>query len=696
MQYYSLEQSSLADTITTNILFAGNVAEKGQTLFGGLLDRCIPSLFSENSQKTVHGRSYITHISNISIETNQIASEPLAVHFCNGDEIKQQHSDLVYAKREQSFNVTLIAYDQNFNSLPAVIYSSLESGKGKTQAIQSIEDACTTVSFKISSPYPMDNLTIYPEGPCRGGGISEKSIVVAFLPCPIGFQLSRTNVSCECHSKLQELEDEGVVTCDIEMERIQRRGEFWVSFSNTTNESGIVVHPHCPYNYCHPPTPPVQVDLESAEGADAQCAFHRTGTLCGACKEGYSLVLGSSRCKQCSNRSLALIIPLALAGVVLIALILLLNLTVDVGSINGLILYANIVAINRSILFPIQKATSYSFTVLGWINLDLGIETCFYDGMDKYSKTWLEVALIIYLYLLAGLLLAAKVKAKSYILSKLFLSTNPAGVFATVLLITYTKILRVIATIFSHTAVAFPNHTEYVWLADANVPYIRGKHIGLFILALVLSTYILMFTILNICSHHVLAAQRKTIFSRMNLKPLLLAYHSPYMKGHQYWTGTLLIFRIVAVILESITTPTQSQDFNLMLLTILIYVLITLKDMTSGMYKSWRQEILETSQLLNLCLLTTVSLFVSNDNTQVLVSATSAHIATLTLVGVVAHSTYVATKLSTAIRRITSYLQGKFTLQEQGSQECNLQTISPSTANNDITNTTTTSTTIEI
>jgi len=80
---------------------------------------------------------------------------------------------------------------------------------------------------------------------------------------------------------------------------------------------------------------------------DEQCAFNRTGILCGACPEGLSVVLGSSRCLTCSNFYLVLLIPFALAGLLLVFFLTVCNLTVSVGTINGLILYANIVQANK-------------------------------------------------------------------------------------------------------------------------------------------------------------------------------------------------------------------------------------------------------------------------------------------------------------------------------------------------------------
>ena len=72
-----------------------------------------------------------------------------------------------------------------------------------------------------------------------------------------------------------------------------------------------------------------------------------------------------------------------MAGIALIAAIFLLRLTVAVGSLNGLFFYANIIQANHQAFFP--RATINLFTIfIAWVNLDLVIETCLYDGMDIY------------------------------------------------------------------------------------------------------------------------------------------------------------------------------------------------------------------------------------------------------------------------------------------------------------------------
>ena len=135
-----------------------------------------------------------------------------------------------------------------------------------------------------------------------------------------------------------------------------------------------------------------------------QCLLNRSGILCGQCAEGLSLMLGSNQCGQCTNDYIALIIPFAVAGIALTAFVIVLNLTVSVGTINGLIFYANIVKIYEAIFFPNGSIPILS-QFISWLNLDLGIETCFFDGMNSCSKTWLQFIFICYVWFLLMLVI---------------------------------------------------------------------------------------------------------------------------------------------------------------------------------------------------------------------------------------------------------------------------------------------------
>ena len=257
------------------------------------------------------------------------------------------------------------------------------------------------------------------------------------------------------------------------------------------------------------------------------------GLLCGRCSENLSLVLGSSRCLGCSNFYLTLLAAFGFAGFALVVLLLVLRLTVAAGTINGLIFYANIAAVNSAIFF--QPRTTNILTVfIAWLNLDLGIETCFYNGMDAYVKTWPQFAFPLYVWALVGMIIIGS--HYSGRVAKLF-GSNPIAVLATLFLLSYAKLLRTIFAALSFTFLEYPNKQIAVWLYDGNITYFSEKHIPLFTAAVVCLIFLfLSYTMLLIFGQWFQAKSKLKIFSFINscyVKPFLDAYHAPYCNKHR-------------------------------------------------------------------------------------------------------------------------------------------------------------------
>ena len=117
---------------------------------------------------------------------------------------------------------------------------------------------------------------------------------------------------------------------------------------NKHNVKTLLIGTHCPFSYCRPNGKHINLS-----NPDTQCTSNRAGILCSGCKTDYSLVIGSSRCIHCSNNNnLALLIFFAVAGVLLVLIVAVLNLTVTQGMINGLIFYANLIWAYQGILHP--------------------------------------------------------------------------------------------------------------------------------------------------------------------------------------------------------------------------------------------------------------------------------------------------------------------------------------------------------
>ena len=128
-----------------------------------------------------------------------------------------------------------------------------------------------------------------------------------------------------------------------------------ISAQTINNSHFYHVSLHCPFHYCL--LNPSQLNLSTP---DSQCQFNRSGALCGQCQQDLSTVFGSSQCKQCTDLYLLILIPTAIAGVVLVLILFIFNLTVTDGNINGFLLYSNAVAINSSVFFSANRSKLYT------------------------------------------------------------------------------------------------------------------------------------------------------------------------------------------------------------------------------------------------------------------------------------------------------------------------------------------------
>ena len=203
-----------------------------------------------------------------------------------------------------------------------------------------------------------------------------KQLVVSFYMknCTPGFYFDHSTMQCTC----QRILVTNNIDCDYDTWKVKRISPKWINSTSihvSAEQSGIIVHKQCPYDYCVSNSIQ-QLDLVHP---DEQCKYNRSGILCGACQTNFSQVIGTSKCKQCTEAWILLIIPLiAVAGVVLVVGLMLLNFTVSVGTINGLIFYANIFRANHANFLSQKASLSFFGVFIAWLNLDLGFEVCFY------------------------------------------------------------------------------------------------------------------------------------------------------------------------------------------------------------------------------------------------------------------------------------------------------------------------------
>ena len=592
----------------TNTFIINNKAESGSALYGGLLDRCTASEQAEIFNEKVngyHGLQYFDKIVSIS-NGSSIASDPVQVIFCN----KASHFTIQRRKGE-AFKIKVMAIDQVRNPVNATIHSSVitESGVGRLkegQAEQTVGNQCTELEYNVFSQDNSAQVELYADGPCTNLGISRQTFTVNFLPCtcPVGLQPSQSPIECKCECD-QKLQAYQIRNCSQQAGTIQLETNIWIGVANSTNGTGYIID-RCPFDYCV--EKPVKINLGSSQEVDRQCAFNRSGFLCGQCTRGLSLVFATSNCKECSNIYLLLLLPFALAGIGLVGFILFFNITIPTGTIHGLIFYSNILPSN-------YFAQPNALTVfISWVNLDLGIETCFYNGMSSQAKVLLQLVLPAYLFLLVFLIIILCRLSNFFAL--LLSNRNPVAALCTLIFLSYSRLIQFIIAALQSTVLDLPGDLKRsVWLYDANIYFYTPSRIPHFLAAAIIITAGGLLTLqLFFAQWFPRCSKWKLMKWTRNTKytAIMDAYHAPFTRKHRYWVGLLLF----ALIIHNTIVSTTTDEFLPVLSMGCIGIGLLIVKLQSGrIYKSSVNNLLENVFLLNLVLLAFGTLYVETKHT---------------------------------------------------------------------------------
>lgn len=586
----------------TLMVFEDNEAQSGSVLFGGSVDSC-----RLDNQPDANSGEIFDSISDFSKQPktdSMFSSNPYSVCLCENNTLNCGKVGAITAYPGETFSFDAVTIGQRNGTVILEIINAVANPPDVAR-LGVFEDrqhtvGCTRVNYTLFSNIKQNQLELYVLGSCSSlyGSKTRLQIPVDLtFPCPSAFTLSKPPYRCICEERLQKFTN----SCDINGQTILRNGDFWVGYDNNSESDKLILHPHCPFDYCK--AKHVNFTLNEI---DLQCNHNRTGLLCGACKPGLSLAIGNSKCLPCSNAYLSLLVPFALMGLALILFLLIFQLfTVKAGVISGLIFYASIVGANQKIFFPPGKKNVLSIYVISWFRLDLGYQTCFYDGMDIYVKTWLQFVFPIYIFSLILIFILIKKRFPSITKWAYFLrKDHPNAVLCTLFILSYGKIVRTVISVFSYTTLLYPNNkTELVWLYDANIKYLQGKHISLFVVSVIFAvTLILPFTLLLLFGGlHKLLPERFS-WIKTNLAKVLALFHKPYNERHCYWPGLLLVVRLALFIIFGVNALRDYSE-NLLAISASVFGLLAWPWLIIGqVYKPEYRwfGVLESTYLLNL------------------------------------------------------------------------------------------------
>ena len=635
-QSLALYNSLPTDSVHHSIHFSNNTAvHAGNSLYGGLLDICTINPLAEADVSHVHGDDdstnvtvvtkgleYLKMISNV--HDSNINSPPIRVCFCrDGQPDCSYQPDPISIRRGllTKVSLSLAVLDQiNRPMEKAAIFNRLQSGVDLCHHQKQTTDGnCSILSFAAYSNNDSEELVLFTDGPCKDNKDCQCHVELnVFCPqCPIGFELTEDEEGCrcDCDSKLRPY----ISDCFEDSQSLLRKDNCWITnIDNGTNSSisQYLIYPHCPLDYCQPPGATVEINLNIPNGSDAQCSDGRSGLLCGTCLPGLSLSLGSSRCIPCPALwyvNLAVILASSVvAGIVLVALLLVLKLTVATGTLNGIIFYANIVAANSNTFLPFPNS-NFATVFISWLNLEIGIDVCFFDGLNSFWKTLLQLVFPAYIILLVILIIFISECSTKF--AKWIGKRNPVATLATLVLLSYAKLLHTIIASLSFARLNYPDGSrEMVWLPNATVSYLRGKHLILFIVAILILIVGLVYTVLLFSWQWLQRFRAKKIlkFKHIRYEKLhhfMETYHAPYTSRHRYWSGMLLLLRVLLYIISAVNILGSPRVTLVAIIFVVSALLLVKGTFAKNLYKNMLVDVVETIMYFNLVIFATLTLY---------------------------------------------------------------------------------------
>ena len=417
--------------------------------------------------------------------------------------------------------------------------------------------------------------------------------------CPFGFNL--TGNFCGCPSVLERHN----YTCDINSLLFTSPTGYWTGLNNNT----VLFDCNCPPHYCNHSFKTFYLDSSIA---DLSCLNNHTGNLCGQCKENHSAVFGSDTCySYCTDLYLLTLPVYAAAGLLLVTVLFALRLTVATGTVNGIIFYANTLSLALDKLTEVSRGSlqTTQVVIISLLNLDLGFPLCLYKGMTTAAKIGFQFVFPIYLWsIVIGMIVMSKYSIK---LSN-FISNSSVQVLATLLYLSFAKLLRTVIDIASYSKIhsvtlthsassqiyCGSNDETAVWYYNGEA-YGQGIH-GLLLAVAVAFTalYLLPYVILTTFSHFLM---RFRLFNR--LRPFIDAYGGPFKANWRFWFGLRLW---LFVFLFSVDVGMQGTNTRSMLIIhFLVISSFILFQVWMHPYKNRFIELLDTFLMTNYWLIIT-------------------------------------------------------------------------------------------
>ena len=624
--FFQLEVYPAISSVSEVITLSGNRAKRGgDQMLGGCLSNCSIQF----NKKTFLSMCDL----NISSANTKSSSQSTfvgyhrKVAFCRNASISHftcSYTNSIHVYRGQMFNVPLmVADDCCFPSIEyieaKIIIESNEKSPlqfKQNNPFQKSYKGCHNFSYTLKGGFGLKtNATIEFNIPLKLG-TSPTILILDIEECPIVYNHTESG-ECICNNILESHK----VKCTPSSKSLHIPAQTWLGELWNESES-MAVQNNC--QYCKTKEMDLIIPIDSNKLCISR--YNRTGIMCGACVSNYSLLLGGYECADCSGstyKGVLLFLAFIAIGIVLVILLLGLDLTLSTGMVNGLIFYSNIVYLNSDTMLPIPRGENSTHllntvrilsTFQAWVNLDFGISTCFFDGYNTYISTWMQFVFPLYIWLLILIIILTSRYSRQ--ITKL-ITSNIVSVLATLLLLSYAKLLKTSIEVFSHVQLQLLiGNVTNRWKPDANILYLGQLHVPLFLMSLAMVlAYMIPFTLFILLGPLLQAKSHYRVLHWINrLKPFHDAFYGPYTSKYRYWPGILLLARLLILGAFAFYSP-NDIPFKLLTVSVTTAALLVLwmvigRTKANSLYQKNYLNYLELYFLTNLLVFAVLSIYV--------------------------------------------------------------------------------------
>ena len=473
---------------------------------------------------------------------------------------------------------------------------------------------------------------------------------VELLDCPPGFKLSLEG-TCVCNAEAYV----AIFKCSMSELHTHLVPGFWaglVSDESSPNETELAttICPFCDYNGIRNDSVGITLPRNKFDLTDRICGKTREGTLCGSCRENYTVHFHSPHylCKPvdrtlCKLGWLFFVLTELLPVTVVFITVLVLNINFTSGAVNGFILFcqlinsmdidaSGVITINLPKEFrdTISYPTQVYQVIYGFFNLDFfNLETlsfCLWNGASALDMLAIKYVTVLYTLLLMIVVICIINNCGGSCVGKYCrittVKTSVTHGISTFLIICYAQCIRVSLSLLISVEFYMEQGSKLkpgirVWY-DGQMLYFGREHLpyalpALFCLLTIglvpptlLLTYPLLNKVLDILGFEddskIYAVTRKLPILN-SLKPLLDSFQGCFKDNLRFFAGLYFLYRWPILLVYMNTTSLSTFYMTVGWITVLILALHTI----SQPYIKRAHNIIDALLLTDLVLINNLS-----------------------------------------------------------------------------------------